>query len=162
MVSMMFLKIIKLKINVIVGMCLKKMTLINQSFIMMSRNNKKVEIETEPFEHLLSNYQLARDRVRRELKKLMRFAEAYLIHCTAGEEPYNNEASKYIEVVTSKDAKKWIMAMNEGYQSLIKNCTWVVVSKPHGAKAVRCRWLYKLKDGVEKVELTKYKAIFIA
>lgn len=43
----------------------------------------------------------------------------------------------------------------------MKNNPWLIVPKPHGAKVVGCKWLYKLNDDIEKVEPMKYKAIFI-
>lgn len=39
----------------------------------------------------------------------------------------------------------------------MKNSMWVVIPKPHGAKVVSYRWLYKLNDGVKKVEPITYK-----
>lgn len=52
--------------------------------------------------------------------------------------------------------------MDDEYHSLMKNGTWVLVPKPSNVKIVGCRWLFKLKEGIEMIELTKFKARFIA
>ena len=46
------------------------------------------------------------------------------------------EPQSYKEVVASKEAKDWLMAMNEEIQSLENNETWDLVPLPKGAKSV--------------------------
>lgn len=51
-------------------------------------------------------------------------------------ESWYKEPSNYKEAITSKDSKKWIKAMDEDYQYLMKNKTWVLVPKPPGSNNV--------------------------
>lgn len=43
-------------------------------------------------------------------------------------------------------------------QSLNKNETWKLVEKPNNQKLVDCKWIYKLKEGVEPNDPSRYKA----
>lgn len=47
-------------------------------------------------------------------------------------------------------------------RSLRQNNTWVLVKKSIDAKVVRRMWVYKLKDGLDKVIVVKYKARVMA
>ena len=63
----------------------------------------------------------------------------------------------------SKAAKdpRWIEAMNEEMQALRKNETWdLVPTSPH-KKAIRCRWIYKVKHNVDS-SINRYKARLVA
>nr|GEV87898.1 retrovirus-related Pol polyprotein from transposon TNT 1-94 [Tanacetum cinerariifolium] len=42
--------------------------------------------------------------------------------------------------------------------SLMKNHTWELVDQPPGQKVVNCKWLYKIKEGIEGVQKPRYKA----
>nr|GEY24152.1 zinc finger, CCHC-type [Tanacetum cinerariifolium] len=53
----------------------------------------------------------------------------------------------------SKD--EWVCAMEEEMSSLKKNHTWELVDQPPGQKLVSCKWLYKIKEGIEGVQKTK-------
>lgn len=76
-------------------------------------------------------------------------------------EPSSNEPLPFKEAITSKDSKKWIRVIDDGYQSLMKNGTWVLIPKPLNAKVVGCIWFFKLKDGIEMEKPTKYKSRLI-
>lgn len=90
----------------------------------------------------------------------MKYGEVNLIHYALGAE---NEAC-YSEPATYKeaDAQKWKCAMDDEYHSLIHNHSSILVKKPKDAKLVGCRWLFKLKEGIETIELTRYKARLFA
>lgn len=95
----------------------------------------------------LSNYQLARDRVRRpivdtiKLNNYTQFSFALLAYEVVNVE----EPQCYHDALEDKDWKKWNRAMQEEMDSLIKNGTWLLVDKPEGQKVIGCRWLFKLK-----------------
>lgn len=52
--------------------------------------------------------------------------------------------------------------MEEEMQSLIKNKTWTLVSKPTNQKLIECKWIFKIKDPIPGVEGVRYKARLVA
>ncbi|GKB52121.1 retrovirus-related pol polyprotein from transposon TNT 1-94 [Tanacetum coccineum] len=52
--------------------------------------------------------------------------------------------------------------MEEEMSSLKKNHTWELVDQPPGQKLVSCKWLYKIKEGIEGVQKPRYKARLVA
>ncbi|KAL0349728.1 UNVERIFIED_CONTAM: putative mitochondrial protein, partial [Sesamum radiatum] len=46
---------------------------------------------------------------------------------------------------SSSKTSEWINAMKAEIQALESNKTWDITSLPEGKKAIRCRWVYKLK-----------------
>jgi hypothetical protein len=53
------------------------------------------------------------------------------------------------KVLKGKDAKKWEIAMQEEYDSLVVNNTWPLVPLPKGRKPISCKWMFKIKHGVD-------------
>ena len=72
------------------------------------------------------------------------------------------EPATYSEAVDSVDKEKWISAMQEEMQSLEKNGTWEIVSLPEKKKSVRCKWVFKRKEGLSPSEPPKFKARLVA
>lgn len=64
--------------------------------------------------------------------------------------------------MSRKDANKWCKGMEEEMNSLYKNKTWTLVSRPNGQKVIGNKWIYKMKEGVLDVELARYKSRVIA
>lgn len=122
------------------------------------------EEETEPED--LSNYQLARDRQRRSnVAAPQRYGHAEMIYfclCTA-EEVVIQEPKTYSEAMKGSERIRWLRAMKEEMDSLVRNGTWVLVSKTETMKLVTCKWIYKKKfefvGGIEKV---RFKARLVA
>ena len=81
--------------------------------------------------------------------------------CT-GQELENAEPRTYQEAENSIDKSKWFKAMVEEMESLDKNKTWTLVSKPEKQKVVSCKWIFKIKDGDGRNEPTRYKARLVA
>ncbi|KAL2250110.1 UNVERIFIED_CONTAM: Retrovirus-related Pol polyprotein from transposon TNT 1-94 [Sesamum indicum] len=101
--------------------------------------NNEQNIE-EPIENPnpLEDYQLARDRNRRERRipsRLNDFQVALKIE--------NLEPSNVDEVLKSKE---WFSAMNEEMKSLKDNHTWELVPKPRDCSLVDCKWIFKIKQ----------------
>ena len=46
--------------------------------------------------------------------------------------------------------------------SLHKNDKWNLVTLPKGTKVVCCKWVFKRKEGIPRVEEARYKARFVA
>ncbi|KAH9668177.1 hypothetical protein KPL70_021322 [Citrus sinensis] len=112
----------------------------------------------------LRNYQLVRDRKKRESKPPKRYAYADLIAFALSTEQgvEEDEPKTYTEAVSSKDSKKWVAAMDEEMRSLIKNHTWDLIPKPEKKKVVGYKWIYKIKEGIPVVEPLRYKARLVA
>ena len=63
-----------------------------------------------------------------------------------------------------KEAMKhqvWKDAMDEEYESIMKNDFWNVVPKPKDKSVLTSKWLYKIKHGVDG-GAEKFKARFVA
>ncbi len=65
------------------------------------------------------------------------------------------------EALKGKDAKKWEITMQEEYDSLVVNNTWSLVALPKGRKPISCKWVFKIKHGVDG-EVERYKAKIVA
>lgn len=69
-----------------------------------------------------------------------------------------NELTSFEEAVKHQ---VWKDAMNEKYESIMKNDVSNVVPKPHDKSIVTSKWLYKIKHGADG-SAEKYKALFVA
>ncbi|KAL2251492.1 UNVERIFIED_CONTAM: Retrovirus-related Pol polyprotein from transposon TNT 1-94 [Sesamum indicum] len=117
-------------------------------------NNKELgnnqEIVTPETQNPLDNYQLTRDRDRRQPRipsKLRDFHTSFNIKSV--------EPSSVEEALKSD---KWLSAMKEEMKSLKDNKTWILVPKPKDASIVDCKWLFKIKQE----NPIKYKARLVA
>jgi hypothetical protein len=72
------------------------------------------------------------------------------------------EPATYSKAIACSDREKWIATMQDKMQSLEKNCTWDVVPLPKGKNPVRCKWIYKRKEGLSPIEPPKYKGRLVA
>jgi len=72
-----------------------------------------------------------------------------------------DEPQSYEEAMARPDAALWVQAMNEEMESLMQNNTYVLEELPAGAKAIQCKWVYKIKrDALGNIE--RYKARIVA
>lgn len=112
----------------------------------------------------LQEYQLARDRTRREIRPPTRYSYAELIYTAllARTEVLRTEPESYSKAITSKDRDKWWQAMTEEMNSLKVNGIWSLVPKPKNQKVIQCKWLYKIKEGITTNEPLRYKARLVA
>lgn len=111
------------------------------------------------------DYTIARDRPRREIRKPIRFDDeshfvAYAL-TVAQEINGDLEPRNYAEAISCGESEKWLSAMQEEVDSLHKNNTWDLVKLPKDKRAISCKWIYKLKDGISGVENARYKARYV-
>ena len=92
-------------------------------------------------EEELESYQLTRDRPRRHTRPPERygFADIMSYALTVAKELNEMEPINYKEAMTDKNSSKWIEAMQEEMESLLKNQTWILIDKPSNQKLVGCK-----------------------
>lgn len=81
-------------------------------------------------------------RNRNTLRRLARYGENYHLACAA---TITGEPQFYKKAMSSKDANKWQLAMEEEIASLKKNETWNLEQLPPNRRAIDCKWIYKIK-----------------
>ena len=110
-------------------------------------------------------YSIAKDRPRRDIRPPQRYGEADLVAYVlnvAEEIDSNEEPTSYSEAISCDNSSRWMIAMQEEIESLHKNGTWDLVKLPKSKKAVRCKWVYKRKEGTPGVEEARYKVRLVA
>lgn len=113
--------------------------------------------DIEP-EYDLQNYQLARDRERRQIRPLLRYQVANYVVVQLEPNSFDKEPESYEKVVASKDFVKWLVAMQDQMSSLYKNKTGNLAEKPKDCKPIDCKWVYKIKEHEYKTSDRRYKA----
>lgn len=68
-----------------------------------------------------------------------------------------DEPATYKEAIRSEEKRHWIGAMNEEFDSLVKNRTWNLVDLPAGKKLIDNRWVFKVKMNTDG-SVDRYKA----
>ena len=63
----------------------------------------------------------------------------------------------YSEAINSDKSAEWKKAMDSEMASLKENDTWDVVELPKGAKAIACKWVYRVKE-TQDGQIERYKA----
>lgn len=71
------------------------------------------------------------------------------------------EPKTYKQAVECKQSDKWMNAMSEEYESLIKNHTWILVNKPKNESIIDNRWVFKIKENTDG-SIERYKARLVA
>lgn len=71
------------------------------------------------------------------------------------------EPNTYEEAVASVDRSKWLAAMKEELNSLVKNDTYDLVMLPKEMKAIECRWVFRIKRNKDG-SIERYKARLVA
>ena len=108
---------------------------------------------------------IAEGRIRREIvrpKRLIEECNVAFALSVAEEIENAQEPLNYTEAILSDDSEKWMGAMHDEMESLEKNGTWEVVRLPPSKKAVKCKWIFKRKEGMTPNEPARYKARLVA
>ena len=117
-------------------------------------------VQTSP--PVLQQPSIAADRPRRNIVPPNRLIEecdvVYFALSCAEQVEHEAEPATYTEAIASVDRDKWIGVMHEEMQSLEKNGTWGVARLPKQKKAVRCKWIFKRKEGLSPNEPPRFKA----
>ncbi|KAL2466617.1 putative mitochondrial protein [Abeliophyllum distichum] len=108
----------------------------------------------------LRNYQLVIDRERRQVRPNLKYTFLNLMEFVliSSEALESVELFSYEEAVYCKNSENWKKTMRGEIHSLGKNDTWKLVERPKNQKVVHCKWIYKLKEGVEPNDPLRYKA----
>uniref|UniRef100_A0A2N9FPX7 Integrase catalytic domain-containing protein n=1 Tax=Fagus sylvatica TaxID=28930 RepID=A0A2N9FPX7_FAGSY len=78
--------------------------------------------------------------------------------------PEMEEPQSFQEVQSHKDKQSWMKAMHEEMNSLHKNNTYELVELPKGKKALRNKWVFKLKKDASldlELEQMDVKTVFL-
>ncbi|GJU17785.1 retrovirus-related pol polyprotein from transposon TNT 1-94, partial [Tanacetum coccineum] len=113
------------------------------------------ELVQETTDKVVVITRLVRDREPRIRTKPLRFRDESNMAAYAfvvAEEEDTHEPLTYQEAVACEDSSKWKAAMKEEMDSLRKNKNWELADHPAGQKLVSCKWLFKIKEGIEGVQ----------
>jgi hypothetical protein len=66
----------------------------------------------------------------------------------------------YHDAVRSPQANQWHKAMQEEYNMLMEQGTWVLEDLPNGCKAIGCCWTFMIKFGPNR-EILQFKAYLV-
>lgn len=72
----------------------------------------------------------------------------------------SNEPKTYNDAINSVDSKQWIEAMDEEFDSLIKNNVWTLVNPPIEHNVTDNKWVFKVKENPDG-SINRYKARFV-
>lgn len=111
------------------------------------------------------SYQLTKDREEKKLiKPPKRFGYVKLIAFTLviAYDVDDKETKCFKKAIQSPFKSKWQKAVAEEIAFLYKNETWELVKKPTNRGVVRCKWIFKIKEGFIKLESKRFKARLIA
>nr|GEW57573.1 retrovirus-related Pol polyprotein from transposon TNT 1-94 [Tanacetum cinerariifolium] len=116
--------------------------------------NEDKEQDEGPQQQNLENYVLVCDSEKRTTTIPARYKDEGNVSLS--------RPSRSKEAIKSSKKDEWVRALEEEMSSLNKNHTWELVDQPPGQKLVSCKWLYKIKEGVEGIQKPRYKARLVA
>jgi hypothetical protein len=99
-----------------------------------------------------NNHSIAQDRPRRNIVFPHRYRDtgsmAHYALIAAQETNVAFEPSSYSEAISCDNSSKWLVAMNDEFESLKKNATSKLVELPEGKNPLKCKWIYKKNEGI--------------
>ena len=116
----------------------------------MPESDQAVEQGEQSPQQVISEPQIR--RTNRESRPSSKYSSSEYVLITDEGQPEN-----FQEVHTHADKVSWMKAMQEEMHSLLKNDTYELVELPKGRKALRNKWVFKLKKDSDG-KLLKYKA----
>lgn len=99
------------------------------------------------------------DKVQRELRDRTKLntPKRYDEHCFL----ITSAPLNYAEAVESEDSKHWMDAMDEEYESLLRNETWTMTELPQDRTPIQCKWVFTIKER-PNCTTPRYKARLVA
>ncbi|KAL1540901.1 hypothetical protein AAHA92_25185 [Salvia divinorum] len=107
---------------------------------------------------------IARERPKRTTRLPQRFSDyemAYFALNVAECMEYDEPAT-YKEAMEGDECEKWLDAMREEMDSLMRNRTWILTERSSSQKLVGCKWIFKKKVKVSDQNRIRYKARLVA
>lgn len=71
------------------------------------------------------------------------------------------EPKTFKQAIECREKEKWLTAMREEHDSLVKNETWKLVDRPKDRNVVNNRWIFKVKQNSDG-SVERYKARLVA
>ncbi|UYV79406.1 hypothetical protein LAZ67_17002496, partial [Cordylochernes scorpioides] len=62
---------------------------------------------------------------------------------------HDQEPLNYEDAIVGQNSKQWKLAMDDEFNSLMKNQTWTYVTLPSDRKAIACKWVHKIKQNAD-------------
>lgn len=128
----------------------KETEFIKEEFIEIEDQN---EVEDQNDEE--SEEEIIQQRRSERNKKTKEYEDYILYHSELLTDPCS-----FQEAMKSSEKLKWKEAMDEEYQSLVKNKVWELVERPKDRKIVQCKWVFTVKNDVNGE--IKHKARLVA
>lgn len=73
-----------------------------------------------------------------------------------------DKPKSYQEAMRSKERDQWGSASGKEMDSFEKNETWELVKRPTKKRVIGCKWVYKKKLGIPRVEDPCFKSRLVA
>lgn len=118
-------------------------------------NNESEESPTDQIEDIEQKSVMGRLSDRSTLKKPITYNECTMIAEVLLNEAFEPETVE--DALNSTDRVQWSQAMEDEMASLKKNQTWELSTLPQGAKALPCKWVFRLKKNPDG-SIDRYKA----
>lgn len=133
---------------------------INQTVIENNENSNVNEVTPEKFKQIqcdvtASNI-IEHKRLRSNSTSSANIACNSCAFLTMNEEPFN-----YQQAIKCNDSSEWQKAMNDEYESLMKNHTWILCEPPKGHTIVDNRWVFRIKRNPDN-SVDRFKARLVA
>ncbi|CAL9010577.1 unnamed protein product [Prunus brigantina] len=126
-------------------------TFFEDIFPYKTRISKEVQTSEKPSNSIMIESLESQERRRSKRARVEKnFGDDFYIFLVEG------DPTTYKEVVMFVDATFWKEAINDEFQSIIQNNTWMLMDLPAGNKAIGCTWVFRKKLKPDE-SIDKYK-----